>query len=244
VTLRGPGGVVLSAPAVGATLEGGRLAFRNEDDATSYLAVARPRAGRWTLTADPGSAPITRVRRAEVLPRVRVRARVGGRGATRRLRWSVSPRRGARVSFYERSGAGVRRVAVTRGGRGSRRFRPAVTGRARRRIVAVIERSGLPEDQRVVARFRARTERPGRPARLRIRRRPGGAIVRFGRARGAARYTVRVGISDGRTLLFLPRRARPIRVGGVRRRDRVTASVRGLDSAGRSGPARRARLGR
>jgi len=185
VTLRGPGGVVLSAPAVGATLERGRLAFRNEDDATSYFAVARPRAGRWTLTPDPGSAPVARVRRAEVLPPVRVRARVTGRGAARRLRWSVSPRRGARVSLYERSGAGVRRLAVTRGGRGSKRFHPAATSRVGRRIVAVVERGGLPEDQRVVARFRARTGRPGRLARLRIRRRRGSAIVRFGRARGA-----------------------------------------------------------
>jgi hypothetical protein len=52
-----------------------------------------------------------------------------------------------------------------------------------------------------------------------------------------------VRISDGRTLLFL-RRAGVVRVGGVARRDRVTATVRGLDSGGRPGPARRARLRR
>jgi hypothetical protein len=136
VTLRGPGGVTLSAPATGATLEDGRLAFRNEADATSYLAVARPRPGRWTLTPDPGSVPVLSYRSAEVLPPVRVRARVTGRGGTRRLRWRVSRRRGLRVNFYERSAAGVRRIAVTRGGRGSERFRPAATGRPRRRIIA------------------------------------------------------------------------------------------------------------
>jgi hypothetical protein len=244
VTLRGPGGVVLSAPASGATLEDGRLAFRNEADATSYLTVARPRPGRWTLAPEPGSARVVRYRRAHTLGPVRVRARVSGRGATRRLRWSVSRRRGLRVSFYERSGAGVRRIAVTRGGRGARRFRPAATSRPRRRIIALIERGGLPEDQRVVDRFRARSRRPGRPSRVRVRRRRGVAIVRFSRSRRAIRHEVRVRISDGRTLLFLPRRPRTIRVGGVARRDRVTVTVRGLDGAGRTGPARRARLRR
>jgi hypothetical protein len=244
VTLRGPGGVTLSAPPTGAALEGGRLAFRNEADWTTYLAVARPRRGRWTLAPDPGSAPVVRYRRAEALGPVRVRARVSGRGATRRLRWRVSRRRGARVTFFERSAAGARRIAVARGGRGSRRFRPAATSRRRRRIVALIERGGLPEDQRVVDRFRATSRRPGRPARLRIRRRRGVAIVRFGRSRRAVRHEVRVRISDGRTLLFLPRRPRQIRVGAVARRDRVTVTVRGLDAAGRAGPARRARLRR
>jgi hypothetical protein len=242
VTLRGPGGVTLSAPPTEATLEGGRLAFRNEADATTYLAVARPRPGRWMLTPDPGSAPVLSYRRAGTLAPVRVRARVSGRGATRRLRWRVSRRRGLRVTFYERSAAGVRRVAVTRGGRGSERFRPAATSRPRRRIIALIERGGLPEDKRVVDRFRARSRRPGRPARVRIRRRRGVAIVRFSRSRRAVRHEVRVRISDGRTLLFLPRRPRPIRVGGVARRDRVTVTVRGLDGAGRTGPARRARV--
>src|ERR671915_286133 len=56
----------------------------------------RPRRGRWTLTPDPGSAPVLSYRRAEVLGPVRVRARVSGRGATRRLRWRVSRRRGLR----------------------------------------------------------------------------------------------------------------------------------------------------
>jgi hypothetical protein len=53
-----------------------------------------------------------------------------------------------------------------------------------------------------------------------------------------------VRVSDGRTLLFLQRPARRICVGGIARRDRVVVRGRGLASAGRAGPARRARLRR
>jgi hypothetical protein len=244
VTLRGPGGVTLSAPATGAVLERGRLAFRYDGDATAYLAVARPRPGRWTLSVAPGSAPVAQFRRAGDLNLAAVRARVTGRGPVRRLRWRVSRRSGPRVLFFERSGGGVQRIAVTRGGSGSARFRPAAARSARRRVVALVERSGLPESQRTVARFRARTPRPGRPARVGVRRRAGGAVIRWTRARRSYRSLVRVRISDGRTLLFQPRRKHRIRVGGVSRRDRVTVTVRGLDAIGRSGRATRARLRR
>ena len=50
--------------------------------------------------------------------------------------------------------------------------------------------------------------------------------------RRSYRSLVRVTISDGRTLLFQPRRKHRIRVGGVSRRDRVAVTVRGLDSIG------------
>lgn len=209
--------------------------------------MARPRPGRWTLSADPGSAPVKRFRRADLLAPVRIRARVSGRGATRRLRYAVGRGARAKVTFFERSRAGVRRLATTRGGRGSVRFRPAPATSPRRRIVAVVERFGLPEEQRAVARFRARSARPTRPTRPRrvvVRRRGSQVVIRFTRSRGAELQEVRVRVSDGRTLLFLPRRAGRIRVGGISRRDRVTVSVRGVDSTGRPGPVRRARLRR
>ncbi len=244
VTLRGPGGVTFSAPATGALIEPNRLAFRYEGDATSYFAVGRPRAGRWTLTADPGSVPVTQFRRAGDIQVARIAARVSGRGASRRLRWRVSRQSRLRVTFLERSSAGTRRIAVTRGGRGSVRFRPATAASPRRRVVAFVERRGLPEDRRTVERFRARSARPARPRRVGVRRRGTTVAITWTRSRGASRHEVRVRISDGRTLLFLPRRARRVRVGGISRRDRVVARVRGLDRAGRAGPARSARLRR
>ena len=244
VTLRGPGGVTLAAPPTGAVVAPDQIAFRYEPDTTAYLAVGRPAPGRWTLAADPGSAPVTRFRRAGDVRPVRIAARVGGRGGDRRLRWRVGRQPGVRVTFFERSRAGVQRIAVTRGGRGAARFRPAAAPGARRRIVALIERRGLPEEQRTVDRFQARSARPARPRRVRVRRRGNAVVVTWTRSRGAYRHEVRVSVSDGRRLLFLPRTGRRVRVAGVPPRHRVVVRVRGLDRAGRTGPARSARLRR
>ena len=210
VTLRSPGGVTLSAPPTGAVLEGGRLAFRYDGDATAYLAVARPRAGRWTLSADPGSAPVARFRRAGDLDPVRVRARVSGRGGACGACAGASaggPECGS--SSWNAAAPPCAVIAVSRGGRGSARFRPAVAPGLPRRVVALVARAGLPESKQTVARFRARTLEPGRPARVTIRRRGGGVVIRWTRARRSTGHLVRVRVSDGRTLLFQPRRRPP-----------------------------------
>ena len=145
-----------------------------------------------------------------------------------------------RVVFLERSGAGLRRIAVSRGGRGSARFRAAVAPGLRRRVVALVARAGLPESRQTVARFRARTPEPGRPARVTIRRRGGGVVIRWTRARRSTGHLVRVRVSDGRTLLFQPRRGRRLRVGEVARRDRATVSVeRACGQRGPNGPGGR-----
>lgn len=245
VTLRGPGGTVLTTPA-GAeftTVADGRLAFRNPDDATTYFAVPRPRPGRWTLSVEPGSVAVTKAQQAAGRPQLRIRARVSGRGPARRLRYRVGRQNGLRVTFYERAGGSVRRIASTTGGRRSVGFRPAPGRAVRRQIVAVANQGGLPRDKLRVARFNARVGRPGRPARVRVRRRKGAAVVTWSRSRRAVGHLVRVRVSDGRRLLFMPKRSRRVvvrRVGGRR----VVASVRGLDSTGRVGPARRAGAGR
>jgi hypothetical protein len=243
VTLHGPGGITIPTPPPGVwtTLESGRLAFRNADDSTTYFAVAAPRAGRWTLTTEPGSVAVAQTRRANALPGLRIRARVRGHGRTRVLRWSIGRRAGRRVTFFERSGAGTRRIAVARGSHGRARFHPLAGRTRKRRIVALVEQGGVPQDVRTVARFRASTRRPGRPRRVHVRRRKHGAAVTWRRAAGASRYRVMVRISDGRRLLFMPRRGHRVVVHGVARRVRVVATVRGVDGIGRAGRPRRDR---
>ena len=198
VTLRGPGGVTFSAPPTGALIEPNRLAFRYEGDATSYFAVGRPRAGRWTLTADPGSVPVTQFRRAGDIQVHASPPGVSGRGASRRLRWRVSRQSRLRVTFLERSSAGTRRIAVTRGGRGSalpagNRREPSA---ARRRVRRAPRAAGGAAHRRALP----GAQRASRPATPRRCAPPGtAAAITWTRSRGASRHEVRVRISDGRT---------------------------------------------
>lgn len=245
VTLKGPGGTVVSTPlgAEFTTLVDGRLAFRNTDEATTYFAIPRPRAGRWSLSVEAGSVAVDKTQQAGGRPRLSIEAGVSARGSTRRLRYRVGRQSGLNVAFYERAGGSVRRLASVRGGRGSVRFRPAPGPAVRRQIVAVATQDGTPRDRVRVARFKARVALPGRPARVSVRRRRGAAVVTWSRSARAARHLVRVRVSDGRRLLFTPRRKRRVlvrRVGGRR----VVATVRGLDSVGRAGPKRTARARR
>lgn len=239
MTLRSPSGEAITPPADGALIDqtSGRLAFRNGDQSTSYITVARPEAGDWTLTVDAGSTPVTQIRRAGVLRPARVRARV----RAGRIVFSATRQRGQRIEFVERGADVNRRIATTSRSRGSLRFRPAEGPPGVREVIAVVLQDGTPRDSFSVARFRAGTVRAGRPRGVRIRRTGRSARVTWRGASNASTYTVRVRISDGRSLLYrASSRRRSVTVRGVARRMRVTASVRGVTRGGRGGKARAA----
>ena len=108
----------------------------------------------------------------------------------------------------------------------------------------MVRQDGLTQSAGVVARYTApRPRRPGRPARLRITERRGVLSVRWGRATGAASYEVRVVLSDGRRLLFLPKRTtRQLTVPDVGAGTRASVTVRGLSATGRRGARAHARI--
>ena len=246
VTLTGPRGVrVVTPPGPTEWIDERRVfLLQDQGQRTTYIAVANPPRGRWTLTLQPGSSPVTEYRSAQSLPPVRVRARVRGRGSRRRLTWAARNLGGQRITFVE-AGRGVRRVIIRTGrSRGSARFRPGPGGRGRRRIVAIVTQAGLPRSERTIARFRApavaRARRPGR--------------IRIGRARRLSRtiawggssrvgYRVLVRLSDGRRLMFLPGRARRVTISPVLPRTRLRVRVQAYDRLGRLGPARAGRGG-
>jgi hypothetical protein len=173
-----------------------------------------------------------------------VRARVDGRGRRRALRWTFTRVRGRSVVFYEQGRDTRRRLEATTHPRGRISF-TVPDGRAgRREIIAVVRQDGLTQSAGVVARYTApRPRRPGRPRSLLITERRGVLSVRWGRAAGAASYEVRVVLSDGRRLLFLPgRTARRVTVLGVAAGLRAAATVRGVSAIGRRGPRALARF--
>lgn len=238
-----PGGRRIEIPAGAAEhVDETTLLAADPDTSATYLIVDRPKPGRWRLEPLPGGAPVSAVRTAAPLPRVRVRTRVGGRGATRVLRYRASGLSGRRLQIVDVAGA-TRKVVVARGGpRGRTRFAPAL-GAGRHRLVAVVlGPDGVPSGETLtVGRFRAGGGRPAAPRRVRVVRRGTARRVTWRGPKGL-RYEVAVRASDGRRLLLVPRgRARSVTVGIVPRGVRVRATVVARDALGRASRPARAR---
>lgn len=245
--LTGPDGATVAVTPddpLGGTDDGTVLLFQNPEDLTTYIAVKDPAGGLYRLSLRAGSPPASVFRSAQSLAAPRVRARVDGDGRRRALRWSFTPVRGRSVVFYEQGRDTRRRLAATTQRRGRLAF-AVPDGRAgRREIVAMVRQDGLTQSAGVVARYTApAARRPGRPGALRITGRRGVLRVRWGRATGAASYEVRVVLSDGRRLLFLPTRtARRLTVRDVAAGTRASVSVRGVSATGRRGSRAHARI--
>jgi hypothetical protein len=223
--------------------DGKVLLFQNHEDRTTYIAVKDPAGGLYRLSLKPGSAPASVFRSAQSLAAPRVRARVDGDGRRRALRWTFTRVRGRSVVFYEQGRDTRRRLEATTQRRGRLAF-SVPDGRAgRREIIAVVRQDGLAQSAGVVAHYTAPPpRRPRRPGALRLTERRGVLSVRWGRARGAAAYEVRIVLSDGRRLLFLPRRTtRQLTVQDVTAGTRASVTVRGLSAIGRRGPRAHAR---
>ena len=245
--LTGPdGATVADTPdnPLGGIDDGKVLLFQNPADRTTYIAVKDPAGGLYRLSLKPGSAPASVFRSAQSLAAPRVRARVDGSGRRRALRWSFTRVRGRSVVFYEQGRDTRRRLEATTRRRGRIAFTVPDGRPGRREIIAMVRQDGLPQSAGVVARYTApRPRRPRRPGSLRITPRQGVLSVRWARAGGAASYEVRVVLSDGRRLLFLPKRTtRHLTIPAVAAGTRASVTVRGVSATGRRGPRAHARV--
>ncbi|MBI5105517.1 MAG: hypothetical protein HZB46_11165, partial [Solirubrobacterales bacterium] len=220
--------------------QGRFMVFKDFDARETIVVVARPGDGDVTLTPQEGSPAIERVEQADPLPAVSVRARVGGRGRARTVRYRVRTIPGQVVRFAEVGGGVQRLLGRARGGSGTLRFRPGDGRAGRRRIVAQVVQSGLPRASETVATYVApRRQLPGKVRSIRARRSGGRLRITWAPARGGARaalYKTTVSVSDGRRLLFTGR-SRRVTVPDLRRTDRCTIKVAGQLASGRSGPS-------
>lgn len=209
----------------------------------TYVVLAAPSAGRWTVRAAPGPSTVDRFETAGGLAPARVSAIVSGPRAQRRLSYRIAVRRGQQVRFVERTARGQQPLFITRKARGTVRFTPADDGsRGTRQIVAFVLQNGLLRTTKVVARFASpAVVRPARVTGLRLRRRGTSVLATWRPAARAARYRVRVAVSDGRRVLyFRTARRRGVAVKAVQPGERVTVKVFGYSAAGRPGrPATR-----
>jgi hypothetical protein len=221
------------------------VAFVNRGEKTTYVVLAAPRGGRWTVKALDGDQ-IAEVKAAGMRAPVRAKASVKGKT----LRYSIPRVKGQTVTFEER-GAGVAHVLGTvKGGAGKLRFTPADGKGGTRKIVALVEQDGLPRKSLTVAQYKAPPRaKPGLPGGLNLKV-PGTfrkaqassakreLTVTWGAAKGAARYGVRVVLPDGRKLFFL-RTAddRSVRIANVPAEGRAIVRVVGLRKDNTTGPA-------
>ena len=126
--------VVPDGDFVSAYLPGGNV---------TLLRVQHPRAGTWTLTPQAGSPAIDNVRSAKALPKLKITARVKGRGRSRVLTWNARGLGGRTIRFTERADGrrpddrrhrqAARPRALRDRGRGGRQAHDRGAGHHRRR---------------------------------------------------------------------------------------------------------------
>lgn len=243
VTLTAPDGKVIDATRLGAqfTRTADVAGMTDAEHARTVLFV-RGAKGRWTVTPAPGSPALADVRHAEVLPQPKVKATVGGAGASRVLRYRIAKVPGQVVTFVEQSPLGMRTVKTVKGGgRGRTRFLTSEGGGTKRTITAQVAQDGLPRENIVVARFRAPSPRAGRAPRLRLRRRGSRAVATWGKAAYTRGYEVVVATGDGGRRLLLPAKRR-VTFGGLAKGEGATVTVTSLAPSGRRGGTATARL--
>lgn len=202
VALRGPDGAAIPAPAAadGIVRGKGYMLIHSSADATTYVVIGKPEAGRWTIAPQPGSAPIAEVRSADALPAPSVEATVS---KARVIRYEVKPIPGQVVTFKELGPDVNRTLGTARGKKGTLRFTPAIGRGGKRRIVAVVEQGGMPRTALDVATFKAPALKTlAAPKGVKLRRKGERLTVTWKRVPGAVRYAVGVEAGDGRDLFY------------------------------------------
>lgn len=234
-TLTGPGGVSVTTPEDGETVIDERfVVVQQPGENATYVAVARPKAGRWTFTPSAGST-VRSVNGADALPEPEVTARLR-RGV---LSYAIEPIPGQKVRFLETGkGTGVE-LGVTSRRRGTLRVQPNGGPSGMRRIVAVVEQGGMVRKRITVARYRA-TARPLAAPRVKVTRsKKGVAKVRWTTVPGATGYQVIVRLNGRAEQRTVGAKRRSVDVPGVLSTSGITSTVRAL-----GGPKRVGRTGR
>jgi hypothetical protein len=204
-TVSGPNRVQVATGAENTLTGSGTVGtYRAQQGATTWMAIAHPGAGTWTITPQAGSAAITSVAVADYMPGASVHARVAGRGYHRVLHYTLRPRPDQTVRFVESSKGVTRSIGSTSAAHGTIQFTPAIGRAGRRQIIAQVSRNGLLSAQDFVASYVAPgPPRAARPPRLRLARRGSRLSISWGAAANATGgYQVVMIASDGRRQLF------------------------------------------
>jgi virginiamycin B lyase len=239
--LHGPGGQTIDASKAGEDAAAKTLILHLGSSTEVQMFDAAP--GQWTIDPAPGTPPITSARTSHDLGAPSIKGRVTGSGADRVLHYEITNLpAAAKVSFVENGTNGGKLIGVAHGSAGALKFSPSdATGRARTILAEPTGADGSPLPTIKVTSYRALPPGPGRPGRVRVRRRGTTLVVTFSPSAGAARQLVSVRLSDRvRQGLVLGSRARRFVLKGIPRGIHASSIViRGRSSTGALGPAAR-----
>jgi hypothetical protein len=238
VALDGPGSASVPASGSEITRGDGYMTIPSTADNTTYVVLAKPRAGRWSVVPAAGSAPVTGVRSAAALPSPSVTAKVI-RG--NRLRYTVKPIPGQTVRLRELGPNVSAPIGVLRGRSGTLRFKPAFGRGGVRRIVADVLQNDAARTSLTVARYRAPAPRVlAAPRRVSARLHGDRLSISWPRVRGATSYVASVWTTDGRELMYevRGRTATVKHMAGFHASRIVVRAVRADGALGRPGTLR------
>jgi PKD repeat protein len=200
-TLTSPTGKVYAAGPDGYVKGADYQVLHSVRTHTTFLVVAHPTPGRWTLRPAPGSPAITSVRYAPNLPEPHVRAHVTGSGDARHLAYAITPAHGQTVQFYEQ----VRGILTPLGKpvgarRGAIAFRPAYAPSGARQVVAVVLQDGIERRRLTVATYTTKRVALHAPTHVKLRRVKHRSLVITWRRTAHTLTTLWIRLSDGREL--------------------------------------------
>jgi PKD repeat protein len=209
VTLHGPNGETYSTAGQpsGTTLP--FIFLRDDPHSIGYLAVQKPAAGHWTLTANDGSAPLATVSVAEGLDKPSIKATVRGDGAKRTIDYEIEQQSGLSVEFAEQGDGVYRDLGPAKGAKGHLTFKPVDEVGGKRKIVATVSHNGIATETLDVAAFKAPAPpKMTPPEGLKVQRKGEKVLVRFKQVAGAATYSVTLKTNDGFSQLAIAKKGK------------------------------------
>jgi hypothetical protein len=245
-TMTSAAGQVLSTPETGDSSiqqSGFRNAFIvNTTTDTTDVVIPEPQ-GEWTITAKPGSVPITEVKAGRRGEPEKVEADVLGRGLHRTLVWDSLDRPHTRLDFVEELPDG-QEVPVLETGAADGRHRFAVTAgdyKGPRRLRAIVVQGQGATESAVLDHYRV-----AEPARLEAPRDVSGwrdeytAHARWTGVNGARSYLVQiVMVKEGKLLASYVRHVggtrRSVAIGNFPGGERATVKVYAVNWGGKLG---------
>jgi hypothetical protein len=202
----------------------------------TYVELTKPRAGDYRVTAQRGSAPITKIAIAHGLPAPSLHGRVRARHGRRTVSWVAGRRPGQRIVFHEIGSGGDRVLRRTSRSRGHFSYRPKAAARGKRSVIADVYESGMLRRVVRIGTFKGpQLKAPGRPSHVVASRSGSGLTVSWHAPGGHVdHYLVSVRTSDGRVQLSIVK-ARSLSIAGVPAGP-VAVNVTAVNQLGQEGP--------